>query len=260
MKVELRGLTKSYPGRRGRHGKGQPPVTALSEVSLDICSGEFVTIVGPSGCGKSSLLACIAGLAGYQAGSITVGGTETRGPGPERAMVFQAPSLLPWRTVRGNVAYGLQALGGYTGKEVEARVTDALHLVGLAEFEHHYPHQLSGGMQQRTNLARALAVQPAVLLLDEPFGALDAITRERLQDELPNMAGAEHRTTIFVTHDIEEAVYLGDRVVIMSPRPGRVTMTREVPLPRPRDKSARSDDSFQRIARDLRRQLDAAGA
>jgi NitT/TauT family transport system ATP-binding protein len=234
--------------------------TVLADIDLDVRRGEFVTVIGPSGCGKSTLLNCIAGLTPYDRGAITVDGVEVRGPGPERAVVFQQASLLPWRTVERNVAYGLELRRECTPQEIKARVAAALELVGLTGFETHYPREISGGMQQRANLARALAVDPQLVLMDEPFGALDALTKEVLQDELSALAGHSPRATVFVTHDIEESVFLGDRVIVMSARPGRIEAVIEVPFPRPRERGISEEDEFKALVRELRARLRPAPA
>jgi ABC-type nitrate/sulfonate/bicarbonate transport system ATPase subunit len=207
-------------------------VTALADVNLDIRPGEFVCLLGPSGCGKSTLLRIVAGLEEADQGTVTLDGQPVVDPHYLRGMVFQDPTLFPWLTVRRNVATGLRARGAARGKEAE--IDDYIRLVGLAGFENAYPHQLSGGMAQRAALARALINHPRVLLLDEPLGALDAFTRMNLQDELLRIWQDRGTTMIFVTHDIDEAIYLSDRIVVMSPRPGKVEEVIEVNLSRPR--------------------------
>ena len=226
--IEISGLSKTFPAR----GK-DAPVLALKDVNLRIEDGEFLTILGPSGCGKTTLLRMIAGLVEWDDGEITVNGKPVRGPGPDRAMVFQAFALMPWATVRDNVAFGLELRGVPKDKRL-ARADELLNLVGLKGFEGRLPGQLSGGMQQRVGLARALAVDPEILLMDEPFGALDEQTRRLLQEELLGIWEATRKTVIFITHSMEEAVLLGDRVALMSPRPGRIINITHVPLPRPR--------------------------
>jgi len=226
--IEITGLNKTFPAR----GK-DAPVEALKDVSLTINDGEFVTVLGPSGCGKTTLLRIIGGLIHQDAGQILIDGRTVAGPGPERAMVFQSIALMPWSTILGNVAFGLK-LRGVPKSQREARATELLELVGLTGFENRLPGELSGGMQQRVGLARALAVDPKILLMDEPFGALDEQTRRLLQEELLQIWEATRKTVIFITHSMEEAVLLGDRVVLMSPRPGRIVDVMPVPLPRPR--------------------------
>lgn len=208
-------------------------VRALADVDLSVREKEFVSIIGPSGCGKTTLLRIVDGLIPCDEGQILIDGKNVTGPGHDRAVVFQAFALLPWRTVLGNVEFSLELHGVPRAERTEiARST--LERVGLMEFENHFPHELSGGMQQRAGLARALAVNPLILLMDEPFGSVDAQTRQLLQEELLDLWQREKKTVIFVTHSMDEAVYLSDRVVIMTPRPGRVAEILDVPLPRPR--------------------------
>ncbi|HEY5899175.1 MAG TPA: ABC transporter ATP-binding protein, partial [Burkholderiales bacterium] len=196
--------------------------------------GEFITIIGPSGCGKSTFLHMMGGFIGYDSGAIRVYGNEVRGPGPDRGMMFQEYALFPWKTVAGNVAWGLEARGASRG-EIEATVQKHLEMTGLADFRNHYPAELSGGMKQRVALARVLAFDPKVLLMDEPFGALDAQTRESMQEEVTRLWERTKKTIVFVTHDIEEAVYLGDRVIVLSARPGRIKEEVKIDLARPRE-------------------------
>jgi sulfonate transport system ATP-binding protein len=213
------------------------PLHVLDTVDLSVAPGELLTIVGASGCGKSTLLRLIAGLDTAFQGNVILDGRRVTQPGLERGLVFQEPRLFPWLTVTQNVALGLLNAG--LSKTARNRaVSDHIALVGLTGFQDAYPHQLSGGMAQRAAIARGLVNRPGVLLLDEPFGALDALTRARLQDELQRIWAAEGITMLLVTHDVEEAVYLGDRVVVMAPRPGRIAATFDVPLPRPRDRSS----------------------
>jgi NitT/TauT family transport system ATP-binding protein len=225
--IEVRGLAKVFINNRGER------VEALQDVSLTIGDNEFLTILGPSGCGKTTLLRAIAGLTRCDQGEITVGGKPVHGPGPERAMVFQSFALLPWATVMKNIAFGLQ-LQGVKKAEREARARELAELVGLTGFEDRLPGELSGGMQQRVGLARALAVEPDVLLMDEPFGSVDEQTRRLLQEELLGIWERRRITVVFVTHSIEEAVLLGDRVAVMTPRPGRISEFVTVPIDRPR--------------------------
>jgi NitT/TauT family transport system ATP-binding protein len=234
-------------------GKGKAIVenVVLDNVSLDIKRGEFVTIIGPSGCGKSTILNAIAGLTSYR-GDITVGGRRVVGPGPDRAVVFQQATLLPWRTVERNVAYGLELRRQLSKKDIAERCAAALDLVGLSGWEKHYPQQLSGGMQQRVNIARALVVDPELVMMDEPFGALDALTRESLQDQLSSLIGQIDRTTLFITHDITEAVYLADRVVVMSARPGRIIADIPISFDRPRERALTDTPEFGDLVRALR--------
>jgi NitT/TauT family transport system ATP-binding protein len=218
-------------------GAAPRKVTALENVSLDIAEGAFVTLVGASGCGKSTLLRTIAGLEVHSSGDIHACGSPVRGPGPERAMVFQNCSLYPWLTVMANIKFPRQ-LAAHTRErtssdvEVASGRADALlQLMGLEQVADAYPSQLSGGMQQRVAIARALMARPRVLLMDEPFGALDAQTREVMHDLILHVCALEGCTVLFVTHDVEEAIYLGQRVVLMAPRPGRIDSTYDVPLP-----------------------------
>ena len=218
----------------------------LRGVSLEIEEGEFACILGPSGCGKTTFLNIVAGLACTSSGIIQIDGAPIKGPGPDRAMVFQQPSLLPWRTVLGNVLYGMELSGRYRRKRDERneRARMYIELVGLTGFENSYPAQLSGGMQQRVNLARALATDPAMLLMDEPFGALDALTRESMQFELLRIWQEARKTVLFITHDIGEAIYLADRVFVFSKRPGSVKETVPVELARPRSLEMKRTPEF----------------
>jgi NitT/TauT family transport system ATP-binding protein len=247
--LDIEGLNKRFV-RSAR--KGMQELHALEDIDLQVEGGEFVTIIGPSGCGKSTLLNCVAGLTEHDSGSIRLDGVELTGPGPERAVIFQQASLLPWRTVEQNVAYGLQLRRRFSSDEIARRVERVITLVGLSGFEHHYPHEISGGMQQRANVARALAIEPRLVLMDEPFGALDALTREMLQDELSALAGRMEQTTLFVTHDIEEAIFLGDRVVAMSTAPGRIIADLAVPFSRPRTRDVTDTEGFKSLVRELR--------
>jgi len=221
-------LTVHYQMRRA-----QRDLIALQSISFSIASGQFISIIGPSGCGKSTLLNVIAGLVPCTSGQVTLNGNLIRGPGHDRAMVFQAASLMPWRTVIENAAYGLE-LQGMARQPAQKRAQTYLDLTGLQGFEHSYPHELSGGMQQRVNLARALSIEPSVLLLDEPLSALDALTREAMQFELQRIWLQARQTAILVTHDIGEAIFLADEVWVMSPRPGQIRACLPITLPRPR--------------------------
>ena len=228
-KLEIDGLTKRYYVERdGRQ------VLALSDVSLSVAEGEFMAIVGPSGCGKTTLLNIVAGLLRYDLGTVAIDGRTIDGAGVDRAVVFQQPSLLPWRTVAGNVRYGMEMQRRFDQPTMLKRTEHFTSLVGLSGFERHYPSELSGGMQQRVNLARALAADPVVLLMDEPFAALDAQTREYMQAELLKVWSEARKTVLFITHQINEAVYLADRVAVMSARPGRVKGVIDIPFDRPR--------------------------
>jgi len=222
--------------------------SALVDINLRIEEGEFVCLLGPSGCGKSTLLKIIAGLIPATSGRITINGRPVNGPGPERAVVFQDYALFPWMTVRDNVEFGLEArrLPAAERREVSSRL---LKVVGLSDFAERFPHQLSGGMKQRVSIARALAVDPSLLLMDEPFGALDAQTRHLLQDELLRVWREYRKTVVFVTHSIEEAIYLSDRIVVMTARPGRVKQIMVVPEARPRDMASVDMNQRQREVR-----------
>ncbi|HTV38914.1 MAG TPA: ABC transporter ATP-binding protein [Xanthobacteraceae bacterium] len=223
---------------------------ALADFSMKLSGGRFVTVVGPSGCGKTTLLRMAAGLIPAESGEVRLDGAVLTGPSPKMSMVFQAIGLMPWKTIEANVALGIQLQvhrRGLSAAELE-RVHATLALVGLKGFEHYYPHQLSGGMQQRVGLARALVRQPEILLMDEPFGALDAQTRAVLQDELLSLWGRVKSTVLFITHDLDEAIYLSDTVVIMGRRPGRIKQVLEVKLPQPRyTYDARAEAEFARL-------------
>ena len=242
MKLEIDRLTKRYYVERdGRE------VLALSDVSLSVADGEFMAIVGPSGCGKTTLLNIVAGLLPYDVGTVSIDGKRIAGAGVDRAVVFQQASLLPWRTVTGNVRYGMEMQKRFDRAAMTERTEYFIKLVGLEGFERHYPSELSGGMQQRVNLARAAASDPLVLLMDEPFAALDAQTRELMQAELLNIWAKAHKTVLFITHQINEAVYLADRVAVMSARPGRVKDVFTIPFERPRALSLKREPRFLQI-------------
>ena len=234
---------------------GRPPVEALRDINLAISDGEFVSIVGASGSGKSTLLRIIDGLEAASGGSVQVDGRPVTRPGPDRAMVFQQDSLLPWRTVTENVAYGLR-LARMPRAQAEGIAQRLIDLTGLCGFERHFPHQLSGGMRQRVNVARALAMDPQILLLDEPFASLDAQTREIMQSELLKIWQAQQKTVLFVTHQIDEAVYLSDRVVVFSARPGTVREEIAIPFPRPRELSLKRTEQFGRIVDHIWRHIE----
>lgn len=208
-------------------------VTAVGDVSFTIEEGEFVAVLGPSGCGKTTILNIVAGFQKQTSGTVRVGGKDVTGPSPERGVVFQSFALFPWKTVLGNVVFGLR-MRGVPRRDREPIAQRYLELVGLDGFERKFPHELSGGMQQRLGVARVLANEPAVMLMDEPFASVDAQTRRKLQEDLTAIFEANHPTVFFVTHDIEEAVFLADRVVVLSTRPSRVKEVVTVPLERPR--------------------------
>ena len=232
------------------------PVKALSNVDLRIGEGEFVSLIGPSGCGKTTLLRVIADLEQISDGTVLVNGVSPHDARLARAYgyVFQAPALFPWRTVLGNVMLPLQIQGGATAQN-RAIALEHLERVGLTGFESKYPWQLSGGMQQRVSIARALAFEPKILMMDEPFGALDEITRDRLNEQLQQLWQRERRTVVFVTHSISEAVYLSTRIVVMSPRPGRIVKVIESPLPDERHLALRDTQAFMDVAHQVREAL-----
>jgi NitT/TauT family transport system ATP-binding protein len=252
LPVDHSGLTHARPNAKLRATdvtihywieRSARPFLAVNGATLEIRPAEFVSIVGPSGCGKTTFLNAVDGLLPISGGTLELNGQPIVRPGPDRAMVFQQPSLLPWRTVLGNVVYGLE-LHGISKKERMERAHDLIRLVGLAGFESAFPTELSGGMQQRVNLTRALATDPEMLLLDEPFAALDAQTREFMQRELLRIWGETRKTALFITHDIKEAVYLADRVMVFTRRPGRVKTCLDIDLPRPRELSIKRDPRF----------------
>ena len=228
------------------HTAGRDMV-ALQGIDLAIPQGQFVCLLGPSGCGKSTLLNAVAGFAPPTAGTITAGGRLVTGPGPERGMVFQEYALFPWMTVADNIGFGLR-IQGKAEAATGARVEQLLAMLSLADFRHRYPKDLSGGMRQRVAIARVLALDSPIMLMDEPFGALDALTRRNLQDELLRLWAALNKTIIFVTHSIEEAIYLADRIVVMTYRPGTIKRDLLVDLPRLRDPA---DASFNALKREL---------
>ena len=224
----------------GKRFQGNQTVQALEDVSFEVDDGEFVCVVGPSGCGKTTLFRIIAGLETATDGEVRLAGKPVVGPGTDRGMVFQEYGLFPWRTVAGNVAFGLEQQG-LSAAERADRIEEMLELVGLTEFADAYPKELSGGMKQRVGIARALAVDPETLLMDEPFGSVDAQTRGMLHDELLSVWAETGKTVLFVTHDVDEAVTLADRIVVMAPSPGRVQEIVDVGLERPRQ---RTDETF----------------
>jgi NitT/TauT family transport system ATP-binding protein len=241
-RIACRGLRKSFFDIRRKE-----EVVALAGIDLDIADDEFLTILGPSGCGKTTLLNIVAGFEEETGGTLTLDGAPIHGPGPDRGVVFQEYALFPWLTVEANVAFGLVERG-VPRVERDARVREQVAAVGLAGFERRYPHELSGGMRQRVALARVLANDPKILLMDEPFAALDAQTRTLMQQELLNVWASDRRSVIFITHNIEEAIFLGDRVVVMTARPGRIKEVVKVDLPRPRDVTS---EAFNAIRRDV---------
>jgi NitT/TauT family transport system ATP-binding protein len=238
-KISAHDVAIVYRGKQDRE-----PVLACRGVDFEVQEGSFVSIVGPSGCGKTTFLYALDGLLPIDGGEIVVNSRRVTGPGADRAMVFQSASLLPWKTVWANITYGLK-LQGNCQQENLARIDSLVDLVGLRGFERHYPSELSGGMQQRANLARALAVDPDILLLDEPFASVDAQTREKLQVELTHIWERTHKTMVFVTHDIAEAVFLSDQVVVFSSRPARVREIVNIAIPRPRSLATKHSSSVQ---------------
>jgi ABC-type nitrate/sulfonate/bicarbonate transport system ATPase subunit len=240
--IRVANLSKEFVGR----DESDDGVLALDDLDFEVRDNEFLTVIGPSGCGKTTLLRIIAGLIPYDRGEITINGQVVTGPGPDRAVVFQHFALMPWADVMTNVAFGLDIRG--VGKvEREGKVTGLIKLVGLEGFERRLPKELSGGMQQRVGLARALAVDPQILLMDEPFGSLDEQTRRLLQEGLLRIWEQERKTVIFITHSMEEAVMLGDRVMLMTPRPGRIKEIIDVPLKRPRARDVEKSASFVEV-------------
>ncbi|MGI9115807.1 MAG: ABC transporter ATP-binding protein [Chthoniobacterales bacterium] len=248
--LRLRGVTKSFPAPDDSNTR----CLALEAITISLNAGELVSLIGPSGCGKSTLLRLIAGLDAPDSGELLVGPEPITGPSAQRGLVFQDPSLFPWLTVRRNIEAGLVARGVL--KQQRAEVDNFMRLVGLETFANAYPHHLSGGMAQRVALARALINHPKVLLLDEPLGALDAFTRMRMQDEVLRLWQARRTTSLLVTHDIDEAIYMSDRIVIMTPRPGRIDQTIPVALARPRD---RSSSEFLQLRAEILELLHFAG-
>jgi NitT/TauT family transport system ATP-binding protein len=237
LKLETRNISKEFAGGNAE------PLMALADISLQVRPSEFLGIVGASGCGKTTFLRILDGLIPPSSGELLIDGREVVGPGRERGFVFQKDSLWPWRTTMGNILFGLQ-IQRRPRREARTIAQKLIELVGLKGFEQHYPHQLSGGMRQRVNIARAFAIDPEVLLMDEPFASLDAQTREVMQLELLRICDAERKTVIFVTHQIEEAVFLSDRVIVFAARPGRVKEIIPIDLPRPRPFAIKRTPAF----------------
>jgi NitT/TauT family transport system ATP-binding protein len=246
-KLRLEGLGKVF-------GQGRDAVAALEDISMEVREGEFAVVVGPSGCGKSTLLNIVAGLEAGTAGRALINGRQILGPGADRGMVFQAYTLFPWLSVRRNVEFGLR-IKGLPAAERTGIARRYLRLVGLEEFENALPRALSGGMKQRTAIARVLANSPNMLLMDEPFGALDAQTRLQLQDLLLDVWAAERATVLFITHDIDEAILLADTIHIMSRRPGRIVKSIPIAIPRPRDHRVTVLPEFTAIKKDIMEML-----
>lgn len=249
----VNGISISGVGKRFTNVQGET-VMALSNINLEVPTGSFISLIGPSGCGKSTLLRLVAGLITPEDGTLTLDGQKIEKPGSDRGFMFQQHTLFPWLTIRDNIAFSLKAQGIY--KETSDRIGEFIELVGLKGFDNYYPHQLSGGMCQRASLARAIVSHPKVLLLDEPLGALDAFTRMNMQDELLRIWKERNMTMIMVTHDVDEAIYLSDRIVVMSPRPGRITKIVDVGFSRPR---ARSSSEFLQYRAEVLRLLDFGG-
>ena len=251
--VRIAGLQKIYKTRDGND------IHALKDIELDIRDAEFISIVGPSGCGKTTLLKILAGILSRTSGDVTMAGRRLSGPSRELGVVFQAPVLLPWRTVLQNVMVPIQ-VQRRDRAVFEARARALIAMVGLAGFEHKYPSELSGGMQQRVGICRALVHDPSFLLMDEPFGALDAMTRESMNEELQRLWRESRKTILLVTHSIPEAVYLADRVVVMTPRPGRIVDVLDIDLPRPRTLAMQNTAEFGRFVAAIRRHFGATGS
>lgn len=241
VKLQARGIRLEYVQSRTNS-----KIVALDGVNLEVAEGEFVSIVGPSGCGKTTFLYVVDGLLAATAGQIMVEAKAVTRPGPDRAVVFQDPSLLPWRTVSKNILYGLECRG-VNARDAHERSEYFIDMVGLRGFEQHYPYELSGGMQQRVNLARALVMDPQILLMDEPFAALDAQTREVMQEELLQIWIRAKKTVLFITHQIDEALYLSDRVIVFTARPGKVKETVRVDIERPRKLAVKRDPRFHAL-------------
>jgi ABC-type nitrate/sulfonate/bicarbonate transport system ATPase subunit len=246
--IEVESVNRSFTRRDGHKFQ------ALKDVSLVVKDSEFLSIIGPSGCGKTTLLRMVGGLIKPDSGVIKIDGKAVRGPGPDRAIVFQQFLLLPWANVLANVSFGLE-VRGVRRKQARQQAREVLERVGLADFEKNYPYELSGGMQQRVGLARALAVNPSYLLMDEPFASVDAQTRTVLQEDLLRIWQQERKTVLFVTHSMDEAVYLSDRVVVLRRSPGSVSEIIDIPLPRPRDDSVRRTALFGELSSHIWEQL-----
>jgi NitT/TauT family transport system ATP-binding protein len=249
--IRIREVAKLFGGRG-------PVVTALQDINLDIDLGEFVAVVGPSGCGKSTLLRILAGLIPTSSGAVWFGDRKLEGPRFDIGVVFQSPVLFPWRTVVDNVLIPID-VQKLDRKKYLSRARDLINLVGLSEFEQRYPAELSGGMQQRVGIVRALVHDPAMLLMDEPFGALDAMTREHMNVELQRLWMAQSKTILFITHSISEAVFLADRVVVMTPRPGRIAEVLDISLPRERTLDMMTTPPFGEYVRRIRAHFGTAG-
>ncbi len=249
--LSIQGVSRSFPST-----SGGAPTLALQATSMNVAENDFITILGPSGCGKSTLLRIVAGLDQQTSGEVLLDGKRISGPGADRGMVFQSYTLFPWLSVRDNVCFGLNERGMARQEQLDV-AQSFIKKVGLIGFENHYPKQLSGGMQQRTAIARALANGPRMLLMDEPFGALDHQTREQMQELLLGIWEDERKTVMFVTHDIDEAVFMGNRVVVMSARPGRIKLDRAVPIAHPRSYVIKTTSEFVALKAELTEQVRA---
>lgn len=250
-KLRIEGVSRSFPGMRGG-----APTLALEPISLQVAENDFITILGPSGCGKSTLLRIVAGLDRPSTGRVLLDRREIDRPGPDRGMVFQSYTLFPWLTVQENIGFGLREKG-LARVERDQVIASYIEKVGLRGFARHYPKTLSGGMQQRTAIARALANDPAILLLDEPFGALDNQTRSLMQELLLGIWEAERKTVLFVTHDIEEAIFLANRVIVMTARPGRIKADVPIPLAHPRRYTVKTSPEFSALKAQLTEEIRA---
>jgi NitT/TauT family transport system ATP-binding protein len=249
IKINIEDLYFSYSG------SNETEVNVLAGLNLQVCDKEFLSIVGASGCGKSTVMNIMAGLLSPTRGRILLDGKPIKGPGPDRTMVFQDDAVFPWYTVKENVEYGLK-MTMRDKKEREKEVANTLNLVGLSENASMYPRQLSGGMRKRVDVARAIITKPKVLLMDEPFAALDVMTKQKLQEQFLNIWNETQMTVIFVTHDLEEALYMADRVVVMSTHPGKIACVVDIPFGRPRDKDLKTSTEFARMRRELGHVLD----
>jgi NitT/TauT family transport system ATP-binding protein len=250
-KLSIRNVSKAFR-LRGTEGGSERLLQVLKNLSFDVKQGEIVSLIGESGCGKTTLLRIVQGLIRHDSGTVEVDGVKVTTPGRDRGFVFQQASLLPWLTAQRNIEFGLDLQNTPRAARVE-RSRELLELIGLAHAGEQYPHELSGGMQQRIGLARALAIDPAILLMDEPFSALDAQTREVLQSELLHIHDKTHKTTLFVTHDLDEAIYLSNRVIVLAAKPGRVKKIIDIPFahPRPPLPMLRNEPEFQRIRAEM---------
>jgi NitT/TauT family transport system ATP-binding protein len=254
-RIRVQGVTKRFAGAQGK----ATAVLALEEINFEIAEREVLCLLGPSGCGKSTVLNIIAGFEPTSGGTVSLDGAQITRAGPDRAVVFQSPALFPWLTVSQNVEFAIKYRGGALD-DIGRRAREYIDAVGLSGFEGHFPYQLSGGMRQRVALARALIGDPAVLLLDEPFGALDAQTRLEMHELLQGIWARYHPTILFITHDVEEAIFLADRILVMTPRPGRIRAEFAVPIPRPRTFEALTSPTFVSLKREVLALVHSKGA